>query len=221
MPVSDIKRLFWYVRTLLWSLVRSWNEVANLLPGSDSYSKSVTSWSINATRRACKLPSIHLNLSPQVSCVWHAIHFISQLPIHHHHFSCSASNPVSFVVRNQTVVKRRTQLDAESLGKYPTNRYIVLLIYSGINQFENHGAVYFSEVSPWPRIMRLHRLYFWPFFNLRSSGKANIVALLFKANFKRFIQMTCFDMSFVLPMYLSLWHWNDGLFWIECFDCMR
>lgn len=89
---------------------------------------------------------------------------ISQLPIRHHHFCCSASNPVSFVVRNQTVVRRRTQLDAESFVKYPTNRYTVMLICAGINQFEKHGAVHLSEVSPWPKFMRLHRLYFWPFF---------------------------------------------------------
>lgn len=156
MPVSDIKRLYWYVGTLKLSGIVEWGCQPPTRQRQLFQKCYIMEYQCDKTRAVSYRPySSTFLLKSIVSDMQFTS--ISQLPIHHHHFSCSASNPVSFRVRNQTVVKLRTQLDAESLGKYPTNRYIVVLIYSGINQFKNHGAVYFPEVSPWPRIMRLHR----------------------------------------------------------------
>lgn len=112
-----------------WSLVGSWNEVANLLPGSDSYSTSdvhcyIMEYQCNKTRAVSYRPNSSTFLLESIVSDMQFTS-ISQLPIHHHHFSCSASNSLSFVARNQTVLNRRTQLDAEWFGNYPTNRNTV------------------------------------------------------------------------------------------------
>lgn len=167
MPVSDIKRLYWYVSTLKLSGIVEWGCQPPARQRQLFHKwRALLHHGVSMQQDAgSELPPIQLNLSPRVNCVWHAIHF---------HFSASNSSSslllLSFRFRvlcskKPNSCKRHTQLDAESFGnKYPANRYIVMLIYTGINQFEKHGAVYSSEVSPWPRIMRLNRLYFWPFF---------------------------------------------------------